>query len=286
MENKQIIKNIFTIDTEEYFQVEAFKHLIPQQIWSKFGLRIRYGLEQLLYLLDKNNIKATFFVLGWLAEKEPTLIREIAQEGHEIASHGYWHNMIYNQTKEEFRKDVFKAKQVLEEITGKTVIGYRAPTYSVIKKTLWALDLLAEVGYQYDSSIFPILHDRYGIPNATRTIYNHKTTDDKSIIEIPLSTVRCLFINIPIGSGGYLRIFPKWYTIKGFGYLNKKGIPAIVNVHIWELDDEQPPVHVKGLAKFRHYKGIKNVREKLENLCQKFTFVPAREYLKEKGMIT
>lgn len=281
MNETKRVANIFTVDVEDYFQVETFSSIIPRTEWKKFKLRVHKNLERLFQLLDNYNIKATFFVLGWLAEKDPEIVSSIYKAGHEIASHGFSHLMISKQTREEFRDDVGRSKKILEDIISEDVIGYRAPTYSIMKSTLWALEILQEEGYKYDSSIYPIVHDRYGIPGAKREIHKIELNKNKEIIEIPLSTLKLLLWNIPLGSGGYLRIFPLCYTIWGMNFLNSRGNPVIINIHPWEVDPEQPPLPVKRFSKFRHYKNIDKTLHRLEMILERFEFQPARKVIEE-----
>jgi polysaccharide deacetylase family protein (PEP-CTERM system associated) len=209
------MKNALTVDVEDYFQVSAFAKNINPSDWDKYPLRVGDNTQRLLNLFDEHEVKATFFVLGWVAERTPNLIKEIAARGHEVASHGFSHQLVYNQSPEVFRREALKSKQILEDIIQKTVRGYRAASYSITKKSLWALDILAEAGFEYDSSIFPIRHDRYGIPDAKEVPHELKTPQGHSIIEFPLSTAKIFNHKLPIAGGGYFRLYPYALTKAG-----------------------------------------------------------------------
>ena len=273
------VTNVFTVDVEDYFQEEAFQHIVSRETWPKFKLRVHRNIEHLLGYLENQDVNATFFILGWIAQKDPEMVKRIAKAGHEIASHGFNHQMITKQTPEEFREDINKSKRLLEDIAGQEVIGYRAPTYSVVKQTLWALRILFEEGYKYDSSIYPITHDRYGISDWKRMIHPVLFKDVGELTEIPLSTIRFLKWNLPIGSGEHLRMFPVLCTFLGMKFLNSNGMPAVVNIHPWEIDYEQPRLPVKGFSKFRHYNNIDSMGKKIKFLLKHFTFSTAKSLI-------
>ncbi|MCD6459380.1 DUF3473 domain-containing protein, partial [bacterium] len=224
------------------------------------------------------NIKATFFVLGWIAEKVPSVVKEIASKGHEIASHGYHHQLVYNLTDNEFINDIKKTKKLLEQISGQEVIGYRAPSYSITKKSFWALSALYENGYCYDSSIFPIHHHRYGIPEFCRFPTTINLGNGKIIKEYPISTVRFLNKNFPVGGGAYARLFPLQFTLRALNYINtREHQPFVFYFHPWEIDPDQPKMKCGLFTRLRHYGNIGRMENKLKKICGKFKFSPLKE---------
>jgi len=221
---------------------------------------------RILDLLDRHGVKATFFILGWVAERYPKLIREIIARGHEPACHSYWHRLIYRLTPGEFRDDTLLAKDVIEQAGGTAVRGYRAPSYSITRKSLWALDILAECGFSYDSSIFPISHDVYGIPNAPRTPFSTNTSSGP-MVEYPITTFRLTGNrNWPVGGGGYLRIFPVQYTRMGILRASAQGTPLIVYIHPWEIDPEQPKLPGRFTSRLRHYTNLTKMYGRVDAL--------------------
>ncbi len=267
------LHNYLTIDVEDYFQVSAFGDIVTRDDWETFPSRVVPNTQKILKILDVNTIKATFFILGWTAEKHPDLVREISSRGHEIGCHSYYHRLIYDLTPDEFREDTRRAKDALEHITGKKVAGYRAPSYSITKKSLWALDILEELGFDYDSSIFPIYHDNYGIPDAPRFEYELPNHDMK---EYPISTSHIMGCKIPVAGGGYFRLFPYWFTkmaLKRINSLDKQ--PFIFYLHPWEFDPEQPRMqNAKRLSKFRHYNNLHKTIDRFSMLLHDFDFCP------------
>jgi polysaccharide deacetylase family protein (PEP-CTERM system associated) len=234
----------------------------------------------LLDLFARRNVRSTFFILGWVAERHPQLVREIAAAGHEIACHSYLHQLITTQTREEFRADVRRAKSVLEDISGHEVIGYRAPTYSIMRETLWALDVLVEEGFRYDSSIFPVHHDRYGIPDAERHLHVIRRATGE-IAEFPPSTVRVAGINVPMAGGGYFRLMPYSLFRWGLRRINQDDKqPAIFMVHTWEVDPEQPVIAGTRLNIWRHRNNLRRTEARLERLLDDFRFAPVRDVLR------
>lgn len=265
--------NALTIDVEDYFNVSGFESRIKFEDWSKFESRVEANTEKLLSILSEFDVKATFFVLGWIAEKYPKLVRQIQVEGHEIASHSYAHRLIYRQTEKEFREDLRRSKGLLEEITGERVIGYRAPSYSIVKDSLWALDILMEEGFLYDSSIFPIRRDRYGIPDGNRFSYMIHGKNGGSILEIPLSTVVILNSNIPVAGGGYMRLFPYRFVRWGLKRINEKEKePAVIYFHPWEIDADQPRLQGSLISRFRHYICLEKTEPCIRALLRDFKF--------------
>ena len=275
--------NALTIDVEDYFQVEAFASRINYNEWDNYPCRIKQNTQKILDILDDYQIKATFFCLGWIAKRSPSLIKNIAQRGHEVASHGYAHKPIYKQSPKEFREDIKRTKNILEDITGKPVFGYRAPTYSITQKTLWTLEILAEEGYKYDSSIFPIRHDLYGIPNAPRFPFavTFQRLHVQTFFEFPLTTLRILNINIPVAGGGYFRLFPYAFIKNALKYINiKEKKPFVFYLHPWELDPNQPRInHIPWRSRFRHYVNLDKTEGKFRKLLSDFRFGTVLEVL-------
>lgn len=270
------ITNYLTIDVEEHFQVAAFEDVVSPKDWEIHESRVVKNTNLILDLLEKHKTKATFFIVGWTAERHPDMVREIASQGHDIGCHSYMHKKIYDLTPDEFRKDTAKAKAILEQITGKKIFGYRAPSYSITKKSLWALDILNELGFEYDSSIFPILHDNYGIPDAPRFKYQHSNLN---LTEYPISTAKVLGRNVPVAGGGYFRLFPYWLTKKLLHSINQEEKqPFIFYLHPWEVDPDQPRMNeARLLSKFRHYNNLNKTRLRLDKLLSEFAFGPLVE---------
>jgi polysaccharide deacetylase family protein (PEP-CTERM system associated) len=268
------IVNAMTIDVEDYFHVSVFDGVVPRHQWDGLESRVCANTERMLEILDERNVRATFFILGWVAERFPALIRRIAWAGHEIASHGYAHRLVYDQTPAAFRDDVRRAKALLEATAGVPVIGFRAPSYSITPRSLWALDVLIEEGYAYDTSIFPIHHDRYGIPLSARHPYwIHR--DAGSILEIPGSTLRWNGMNLPIAGGGYFRLLPYAWTSWGISQLNREEQrPAVFYLHPWEIDPDQPRLQTSRLGRLRHYGRLDQTEQRLRRLLSEFSFGP------------
>jgi polysaccharide deacetylase family protein (PEP-CTERM system associated) len=323
--------NALTIDIEDYFHIHAFSDVIHQDDWDSFEPRVEQNTHRLLDLLDsvKNHElsamncelgsagyqpRATFFILGWIAERYPALVKEIQARGHEVACHGYGHQRIHTQTSKEFREDVRRSKEVLENVTGTEVIGYRAPTYSINKNTIWALEILFELGFRYDSSFFPIKHDFYGFPEAPRfpfyidltdgdllsqlknPKYLHEmehTTDGlapyalhltpaSGLIEFPISTISVLGRNLSCSGGGYFRLFPYWLARWSLKVMKRnESVPPIFYIHPWELDVESPKIgQASRLSKFRTYVNIRNTKKKFEKLLSDFQFISLASVIK------
>ena len=259
---------ILTVDVEDYFHVEAFTDVVRRSDWDLYECRVELSTHRLLDLFDEWGVRATFFILGWVAERYPGLVREIVARGHEPACHSYWHRLIYKLSWREFRDDTRQAKAAIEDAAGMAVRGYRAPSYSIVKKSLWALSILVEEGFHYDSSIFPIRHDIYGMAEASRVPYQIET-ESGPLLEFPLTTFRMQTSrNLPVGGGGYLRIFPFWYTKMGVERAEADGVPLIAYVHPWEIDAEQPRVPGRAKSRLRHYTNLANMEEKLGKLVQ------------------
>jgi polysaccharide deacetylase family protein (PEP-CTERM system associated) len=273
--------NALTFDIEDYYQVEAFKKYIRFEAWPRYPSRVVENTRKIIDILDQRNVKATFFILGWIAERFPDMIRRLTDDGHEIATHGYAHHMVYTQTPADFEKDLALSLEILETISGRKVIGYRAPTYSIIEETYWAFDILVKYNLRYDSSIFPITHDRYGVPDGERFPHQIHRDTGTTIMEFPLSTLRFGKWNFPIAGGGYMRLLPYWVLKKGIQHLNHQQQPCIIYLHPWELDPEQPKIsNIPVTTRVRHYLNLRSTATKLRQLIHDFEFAPIKEVLK------
>ena len=278
--------NALTVDVEDYFHVAALAPNIHRDSWASRESRVVGNTQKLLAIFEQFDVRGTFFVLGWVAERHPQLVRDIAARGHEIACHGYSHRLVYEQSPEEFYAETLRAKNLLEEITGSAVVGYRAASYSIVRESLWALDILVELGFAYDSSIFPVRHDRYGIPNAERVPHRLATLNGKSIVEWPLATARILGCRLPVAGGGYFRLLPYWLSRWGLASINRRELqPFIFYLHPWEVDPEQPRVSAGWLSRFRHYTNLGKCEERLRRLLGEFRFGGARDGLVQLGLL-
>lgn len=270
--------NAFTVDVEDYFMVSAFSDVIPSDRWESFEWRVEGNTKRILDLLDTAGVKATFFFLGCVAQKFPGLVREVARGGHEISCHSHRHRLIQYLTPVEFREDTRTAKAILEDIIGEKIQGYRAPSWSITRNTLWALDILREEGFSYDSSVFPIRHDIYGFPGFNRFPTVLRGESGGEILEIPPSTVRILRRNLPVAGGGYLRLYPLSITEWAIRRLNDfEKEPAVVYLHPWETDPGQPRMNGRLLSRFRHYVNLEKTETRLASLLGRFRFGPIRE---------
>lgn len=267
------LSNIFSVDVEDYYQVTAFEKQIDRAHWDRYESRVEANTHRVLDLLDRHQVKATFFVLGWVADRYPRLVREIHGRGHEIGSHGWWHRLIFQQTPEEFRRDVRQSRDLLEAIVGQPVVAYRAPSFSITRQSLFALEILAEEGFTADSSVFPIHHDRYGIPGAETGIHRIETRAG-SLWEFPPSVVRIAGVNWPVSGGGYFRLFPLWWTVRCLSRVNRSlERPFVFYVHPWELDPQQPRLPAgTWLSRARHRVHLATTERKLEVLLSKYRF--------------
>lgn len=279
--------NALTIDVEDYFQVTAFEKSVIREDWTSFPLRVADNTRRILALLDTFAIKGTFFVLGWVAEQLPGLVKEIHKSGHEIACHGYGHELIYRIGPERFRADIRRAKMLLEDQCGAIVNGYRAPSYSITRQSLWALDILVEEGFKYDSSIFPVHHDTYGIPGAERFPHTLQTGSGP-LVEFPLSTLSLrlgwIKLQLPIAGGGYLRLLPVGVIQRGITSINKtEQQPAVLYFHPWEIDPDQPRIKAGLKSSFRHYLSLQHTEGKLIHLFSTLQFAPMKEVLLAHG---
>ena len=270
----QAMYNALTIDLEDYFHVGAYAGHIRMDEWDSYPSRVAQNTDRLLDLFEQHNCRATFFVLGWVAERKPQIVARVAAAGHEIGCHSHLHRRVFNLTPQEFREDTRRAKATIEDAAGRKILGYRAPNFSITRKSLWALDILAEEGFQYDSSIFPVEHPSYGIPDAPRTPYC-VTTKNGRILEFPMPTLVIGSMRSPIGGGAYLRLLPYRYTRWSIRHLNRHdNIPACVYIHPWEIDPEQPHMGGSLSARTRHYFGLRSTESKLKKLLSDLEFCP------------
>lgn len=277
------VVNVMTVDVEDYFQVSAFEGRVPRTEWDSYESRVWRNTERLLQIFADAGVRATFFVLGWVAERHPDLVRTIQRQGHELASHGYHHRLVYETDEETFRHDLRRAKYALESAAGVSIVGYRAPSYSITRRSLWALDVLVSEGYVYDASIYPIRHDRYGISDWPRHIHRVERPLG-GLWELPGSTIRHAGVNFPIGGGGYFRLLPYGWTRRGIERLNKsEGRPAIFYLHPWEIDPEQPRIECTGLSRVRHYRNLDKTEGRLRRLLKEFRFGTVSDVLAASG---
>ncbi len=266
------VKNALTVDVEDYFQVAALKEAVDSADWPNMEYRVEQNTDKLLELFDHQNVKATFFVLGWVAERSPNLVKRIQAQGHEIASHGYSHELVYTQSPDTFRHETRKSKQILEDITGSSVTGYRAASYSITAQSRWALDILCDEGFTWDSSIFPVHHDRYGMPGTPHQPYILEAPNGATLKEFPLSTCPVGSYRMPIAGGGYFRLYPYALSRWGLGKINRAGQPFIFYLHPWEIDPGQPRLKVKAFSRFRHYNNLSVCYDRLRRLLGDFQF--------------
>ena len=266
------IRNAMTVDVEDYFQVSAFAAHIPRESWESIPCRVERNIDRILTLLDERQAKATFFTLGWIAERYPAMVKRIVSNGHELASHGWAHQRVSDQKPQEFLDDIVRSKALLEDISGQKILGYRAPSFSIGSNTLWALDLLEEAGYRYSSSIYPIQHDHYGMPNAPRFAFYPK--NNGGLLELPVTTVRLFKRNIPAGGGGYFRLWPYTFSrwlLQRINHLEKHS--AIFYFHPWEIDYEQPRQQgINAKTRFRHYFNLRHMEKRVRALTRDFSW--------------
>jgi polysaccharide deacetylase family protein (PEP-CTERM system associated) len=282
------MRNALTIDVEDYFQVTAFSRRLAPKDWDRFPLRVRENTTRILDLLESRSVKATFFVLGWVAERLPDLVKAIQLNGHEIACHGYAHELVYQIGRERFRQDIRRAKQILEDITGTAINGYRAPSYSITARSLWAPEILVEEGFTFDSSIFPIVHDIYGIPGGQRFIHD-MATKAGTLQEFPITTFPFQLglwkWTLPVAGGGYLRLLPASLVAWAIGQVNgKEKQPAVVYFHPWEIDPDQPRIKAGIKSTFRHYLNLELMEGKIRHLLDKLEFSSMGAVLQQRLM--
>jgi polysaccharide deacetylase family protein (PEP-CTERM system associated) len=263
--------HIFSVDLEEYFQVLAFEQAVPRSAWESMPSRVEASLNRLLDLLARFNAVATFFTVGWLAERKPGLVRRVVEQGHEIASHSWWHRRVTALSPAELREDVRRCRATLEQTAGRPVLGFRAPSFSIVPGTEWAFDVLIEEGYRYDSSIFPIHRPGYGYPGAPVVPYEIRRQAG-TLMELPMATTTVLGVRLPAAGGGYLRHLPYRLIERAFDEHSARGESAMLYVHPWEIDPEQPRLAVSLLSRVRHYNGLKKTLPRLEQLLSRFRF--------------
>jgi polysaccharide deacetylase family protein (PEP-CTERM system associated) len=269
--------NVLSFDVEDYFQVSGFDPYIDRAQWSDFPSRLAPATERILELCERHRVKATFFVLGWAGERHPELVRRIAALGHEVGCHSYEHRLIYEQTPDQFREDLRRAKGVLEQLAGTPVTAYRAPSFSITRQSVWALDILRQEGFLTDSSIYPVRHDRYGMASAPRFPHRIETRHG-DLWEFPPSYMQYCRLRLPVGGGGYFRLYPYRVTARGIRQIHRQGRPAMCWFHPWEFDPDQPRIpKVKWSVRFRHYVGLASTYGKLDRLLSEFRFSPLRE---------
>ena len=265
------IVNVMTVDVEDYFQVSAFEGVVDRGEWDRLPCRVEQNTDRILELFDAHGVNATFFMLGWVAERYPGLVRRIVEAGHELASHGYSHVRVTRQQPQDFSEDVIKTRKLLEDTAGCEVLGYRAASYSIVNDTLWAHDLLQEAGYRYSSSVYPIRHDLYGIPDAPRFAYRHKSG---GLLEIPVTTVSLFNQNLPCGGGGYFRLLPYRVSRWAMKRVNSADrMPCVFYFHPWEIDPEQPrQAGISTKTRFRHYLNLERMKTRVERLLEDFNW--------------
>ena len=276
--------NALSFDVEDYFQVAALSDAVDRSSWESTPRRVADNTGLLLEILASSDTRATFFFLGWVAEREPQLVRRVAAAGHEVACHGYSHRLVYEQSPTEFREETLRSKALLEDQAQAPVLGYRAASYSITQRSLWALDTLIEAGFTYDSSIFPVRHDLYGIPDAPRAPHLIRR-DGGRIVEFPPSTAQLPGVRLPVAGGGYFRIFPYAVTRWAVRRVNAEGLPFNFYLHPWEVDPGQPRVRARWLSRFRHYTNLGRSESRLRQLLGEFRFAPAQEVLESQGWL-
>jgi polysaccharide deacetylase family protein (PEP-CTERM system associated) len=270
--NAAVLRNAMTIDVEVYFQVSAFADHIARDSWPSRECRVEANIERILAILEESGAQGTFFTLGWIAERYPAMVKRIVSGGHELASHGYGHLRASDQTREQFLDDVVRSKAILEDIGGVPVLGYRAPSFSIGPANMWALDVLQEAGYRYSSSIYPIVHDHYGMPDAPRFAFYPNGAN--GLLEVPITTVRMMERNLPAGGGGYFRLLPYALSRRLMRRVNQMdGQPAIFYFHPWEIDPGQPRIDGVGAkSRFRHYVNLERMERRIRALTRDFAW--------------
>lgn len=274
--------HLFTVDVEEYFQVHVFDGCVDRAEWDVLPSRVELATRKLLDILAPHGVRGTFFVLGWIAERHPGLVREIAEAGHEIGSHGWGHKRITDLSREEFREDVRRSKAVLEEIIGSPIYGYRAPSFSLVPGAEWALEVLAEEGYRYDSSIFPIRRLGYGYPGAC-PVPHYVDGSNGGLLELPPATFETAGLTLPAAGGAYFRHLPYPLTRSGFRQLSERGASGVFYIHSWEVDEYQPRLPVSWLGRIRHYRGLDRMPARLDRLFRDFEFTSVARRFKLDG---
>jgi polysaccharide deacetylase family protein (PEP-CTERM system associated) len=272
-----------SVDVEDYYHTEAFADRIAPESWEQFPSRVADNTVRVLELFERKGVRATFFLLGKVVEKNGSLVREIIKAGHEVGCHSYQHQCVWRLTPEEFREDTRCALRLIEDAGGQAVAGYRAPTFSIVHRTLWALEILVEEGFSYDASVFPIHHDVYGIPGAPRFPFEWRFADGRSLVEIPSTTVRVLGRNLPVGGGGYLRILPMWYTHWALARIRHVDhSPVAMYFHPWEIDPGQPRLDGRWKSRLRQYLNLSRMESRISETLDGGKFVPLKEFLEAR----
>ena len=273
------LRHVLSFDVEEHFQVAAFWSAARRREWDQLASRVESNTRKIADLLSEHSTKATFFVLGWVAERHTDLVKDLAQQGHEIASHGYGHELVYTQTPTQFREDVRRSKQILEDLIGRQVLGYRAPNFSITSQTEWAIPVLIEEGYRYDSSIYKRFRSTQGSRVAGAGTYQFET-EAGTIWEVSPSTMNACGLQLPVAGGGYFRLFPYAASKMFLKNLEKQGSQLVMYLHPWELDPEQPRMNGPVLSKVRHYLNLGKTEQRLRWLLQDFSFAPINEVVR------
>ncbi len=281
--NAPAMRHAFSVDVEDYYHVSAFERSIPRTAWDHYESRVVASTQRLLDLLARRDVRGTFFVLGWIADRFPQLVRDIHAAGHELGSHSYWHRLIYELAPDEFRQDLRRSIDAIENAAGVRVRMYRAPSFSIVRRSLWAFDILAEEGIEIDSSVFPTRHDRYGIPDAPPTIH-HRDCAAGRVIEFPPTVVQFGRFRLPVAGGGYFRLYPLAVTVRAMHRVAAAGRPAMFYVHPWELDPDQPRLRAGSrTARLRHYVNLSGSERKLDLLLREFSFAPIGDVLADRA---
>jgi polysaccharide deacetylase family protein (PEP-CTERM system associated) len=277
MPEKRIPKHCLSVDVEDYFHVAAFRNSVRLGDWGNLPSRVQANTAKVLDLFDELGVKATFFVLGWVAEKYPEIVRQISRAGHELGCHSFSHQLIYEIGPDAFRQDTMRALDAIQQASGERVTLYRAPSFSITRRSLWALEILSEAGFTHDSSIFPIRHDLYGFPDAPRRPFAIRLSGGGQLIEFPPSTVKFAGATLPVTGGGYLRVLPVFYQRKALRVLERSATPGMVYLHPWELDPEQPRIKAPLRSRFRHYTGLSRTASRIRKLSTEFHFAKLTE---------
>jgi len=284
--SSQTVTNAFSVDVEDWFQVSDFEAQVSFSDWDRYESRVERNTRRVLSLLAEFKVKATFFILTWNAERFPGLVEEIAADGHEVATHGYSHRLVYEQGKDLYRRDLEKSQEILRRILGHPVRGYRAPSFSVTAQSMWALDVMLETGIEYDSSIFPVRDLLYGMPGALRFPFVIHSAGSRKLVEFPMTTTRLANRNLPLGGGAYLRLLPYQYMRWGMRRVNREGEVAVVYLHPWEIDPAQPRLKSRGKRGIStHYVNLGSMEGKLRRLLTDFRFAPVSQVLKDRGLL-
>ena len=282
-DNPTALPCLLSFDVEEYFHIEAARSVVDRRNWPSYPSRVEPIVDWLLEQLAGHAATATFFTLGWVAERHPSMIHRIAEAGHEIACHGHGHDRLCRLDRRAFAEDVSCAKQVLEQASGQRIIGYRAPTFSLVPATAWAVDVLIEQGFAYDSSVQPIRHPQYGVPGAPRWPYRLVGADGTRLVELPPLSWQIGPLRLPVAGGGYFRLFPLRFMLAGIRQAHRAGQPAMLYFHPWELDPDQPRLPLTGLSRWRTYVGLNRTRSRLSHLLARHRMTSARDWLSERN---